>query len=872
MHSPDPSSRPLKTRRDVVTLVVAVLSIVGCSTGGGASGCSSLSPIPSGRYTGPKNDNAVNVRLSPDGVNYLNSHWQDLVSAFAPGNTLALPVPCTPQTISVVGDIIIADQGDAAGNGRLDGQCSGDVPANVVATITGFQLVPTPTDTVTATLDLTIDTGNIYVDTVSRHHGACTYLSAAECSLRFNTAASGTADNRLGLQVKFSIDSKWDKLLAFNISGLNGTQICGASGAPSQPDCFDPADINLSGENTCGNVYCGLADWDPLKQLVLGLLSPTLQSQIQAKLATQSCMACGTGLPACPVSTDGSNAQANCVSGVCTDPATSKCVPRFLGTEGRASLGAVLGGFGAPPDAAMDLSLALGSSVTVDQGLSFGTRVGLQAVQTAACVPVLAAPPMTVVAAPDFDGEATAGSGYHVGLSFSSSFLNNTFYQVHQAGALCLQLNTATVGLVNTGLFKTFLPSLGRLATRDGKDAPMMVALRPGKAPTVVVGKGTYDPVTKKPIKPLLLIGLSDLSIDFYAQLDDRYARLFTLTADISLPLSLIFEGCDSVTPAIGDLKMLISNIRTANSEMLAEDPQVLADLVPAVIGLAEPALAGALKPFALPSLGAFKLKVNEVKGVGNIAGTEAYNHLGIYATLLPLNDSCAVSAPVLHASLAHLETPKAVQMRATGHGLPVPEAVLRVETSAKAGSPEFSTRVDHGLWTDFVAAKDGLLPVAHPLFLLQGPHTIEVRARMAEDAHGISEIAQVGVVIDWDPPELAFAVDAPADRLVLTAHDQLTPVAQLEFSYALGDQGFGAFGPAREIALAPAEAAGGVRVQVRDAVGNVAEAQWKAPKTADHPDADTLFPLPLRGGCSTGQGFSWLAVLALSLLLARRR
>ncbi len=865
-------------------LLLAALAVVGCS-GTGSGGCAGMVPIPTGRYTGPKSDNAVNIRLSPNGINYLNNNWQVLVDMFAPGRVLNVPVPCTTTNIAVIGDVAIADQGRAGcaaeSCGQMDGVCNtNDVPANVAVTITGLSLVPQPPDRITATLQLEVETGNLYVDTVDRTHGACVWLSAAKCAVRFSTRSpSGSPpgvgitpnDNRLRATVRFSIDQKWDKLLAFEVTQIVGTEVCGASGAPNPPECLQPGDISLAGRNNCGDVYCGVADWDPLKNFVLGLISPLLQDQIKAQVATQSCEACGAGKPACP-NFPATSATSVCQSNVCKDAAdNSKCVPRFLGVEGRVSMGQFLGQFGAPANAEVDLSVAAGSSVTVDQGLTFGTRAGMQAVTVAPCVPPQAAPPIVAVTAPDFDREATPGSQYHAGLGVSSGFLNTAFHQAHQAGALCLQINTATVGLINTGLFKTFLPSLGKLATRDGKDAPMMVVLRPARAPVITVGLGTYDPVTKKPIKPLLLVTLPELTVDFYAMLDDRYARLFSLTADISLPLSLIFQGCDKVTPAIGDLRSLITNIRTANSEMLAEDPAVLADLIPAVIGLAEPAVASGLSPFALPALGNFKLKVNEVKGLGNVAGTEAYNHLGLYAQLLPLNATCAVSAPKVTAALKKSVMPRAEEMRLQGKPLPWPQAVLDVRALGKQGTPEFAWKVDEGLWTDFVAAPGDELVVAHPAFLMQGMHVIHVRARTAEDPHGISHPVSVGFRSDWEPPEATLTADRAADRLVLTARDVVTPAEKLEYAWRLGGGAFGDFGPAREISLSGVEAAGGLWVRVKDEQGNVGEALWRVPGVELRPEIlpeDAPAP-PL--GCSATGGVSLFA-LATLLGLRRRR
>ena len=102
---------------------LVLLVLVGLSCSGTGSGCSTLTPFPAGtRYTGPKNDNAINIRLSAGGINYLNQNWQTLIQAFAPGGTLALPIPCSMQSISVIGDVYIADQGGPNG-GRSAAAC-----------------------------------------------------------------------------------------------------------------------------------------------------------------------------------------------------------------------------------------------------------------------------------------------------------------------------------------------------------------------------------------------------------------------------------------------------------------------------------------------------------------------------------------------------------------------------------------------------------------------------------------------------------------------------------------------------------------------------------------------------------------------------
>lgn len=862
------------------------LTVVAGLAAGCSNGCG-LQPFPGGaRYQGEKSDNAVNMRLSADGLAYLNSEWPTFVEAFAPGQVIRVPFGCSERNISVVGDVVISDQGGVGCTGescgKMDGKCCPtatspgcnasivDVPREVQMTITAFQLLAVTPDKVDGSLSAEVATGDILVDTKDRSHGACAYLSPAKCALEFNTGLAHTSNNSLRATVQFSIDTKWDKLLSFKISNLDGIEICGAPGAPSPPRCLDPDDIDISGKNNCGDVYCGVADWDPLKTIVMGLLSPALEKAVKASVAKQSCESCGAGKPVCP--TVGS-ATSSCQSEVCMDG--TQCVPRLLGMEGRLGLADFTSMLGGGAATGLDVFIAAGSKVVVDQGLTFGTRGGLKAVSVAPCVPPLPDPVLMQIPSPDFDAEAARApldaSGYHVGLGLSQSFLNLGLHHAQQAGAMCINVSGATVGPLNTGLFKAFLPSLGKLATRDGKDAPIMIALRPTKAPRIDVGEGTFDPLTKKPIQPLVTLSFVDLSIDFYVMLDDRYARLFTITADVSLPMSLIFTGCTNVEPALGDLKQMVTNIRTSNSEILAEDPTLLADLIPAVIGLADKGLSTALKPIQLPTLGNFKLKVLAAKGLSKIAGTNTYNHLGLYASLMPSASGCAVSGPATQAALLRSIMPPAESMRLGTSPLPWPTAVLSVRAVGMSGTPEFAFRVDGGLWSTFLAAtSQGELEVTHPAFLLQGRHVIEVRSRMAEEPFGVSAPVEVGFTVDFAPPEVKIAADRAAGQLRVEARDLVSPPEALLYAYSVGGGPLSSFGAPRLVDLAAIEAAGGLSVHVKDELGNVGEATYRVPMSAGV--VETAVDTNAPAGCSSVPGSFALGALGLLAALVRRR
>ncbi|MBM4380206.1 MAG: hypothetical protein FJ086_13070, partial [Deltaproteobacteria bacterium] len=372
------------------------------------------------------------MRVSPEGVTYLNGNWQALLENFAPGKRLNLPVPCTVTNVPVGGDVAIADQGSAGCTsescGQLDGLCDGrDAPLNVPVLINSFSLQPTAPDKLAGKLGISIDTGKIYVSTVDRTHGACAFIGAVKCSLDYNTSRENPVSQELGATLTFEIDTLWDEVLSFKLS-VDGTEVCGAtSSTPAPPRCLDPDDLDFSNEsgglfdNDCG-FYCSVADWGFVKTFILEQISPMIQDELKAALAEQSCEPCGTGYPSCPsVASTGATSHCEITSGSkgkCVDDQGGECVPRFPGLEGRIAVGDVVGQFGVPPSSNLDVSAAAGSTVEVDTGISLGTRAGVKAVEQASCVPTLPPPQAATVSAPNFTLPAgETGLGYHVGVS-----------------------------------------------------------------------------------------------------------------------------------------------------------------------------------------------------------------------------------------------------------------------------------------------------------------------------------------------------------------------------------------------------------------------------------------------------------------------
>lgn len=871
--------------RILVALLLGIAACSGGSGGGGPLSCGGgcMQPLPS-QYDGPKTNNAVNAKISGAGFDYLNANWAQLLTAFTT-NPIHIPIACAPQNLPLVGTTYICDQ-------NLD-KCGSASSCDVVVTIENFALTPNDapaqdTGIVHGTATLIIQTGNIYLRTDDDSLGECLWLSGLQGHINFDSTRSAPPDYTLAVDVDFSLDGRTDPVhpqLTFDVANIQGL------------DQIDAADLSMGGDNNCGSIYFGLGnfltqDVPAITNFIIQQLQGTLQDQIHKAVEKQKCRKCGTGLPACPTGQNGgSDSYCDSNSGTCLSNADNTCVPITLGIEGLVQPGQLLGKYGVPPDASMAISAVAGGSVSSagpgspGTGLTLGVIGGAQSEtgdppHLAPCVPDLPAPTGTAPAVPDFDGQSPV-PGYHVGIGVSDFFMNQGAYEAHRSGTMCISIDGDTIQLLNTGLFKTFLPSLGLLAGSSTQDAPMLVALRPLQAPTIDIGAGTFDPVTKKPIDPLLTVTMHDVVIDIYALIEDRWSRLFTMTLDVQLPLSLIIDGCpQGVTPALGDLKNLITITHApSNSELLAEDPAVLQGLIPAVISLAQPALATALKPINVPAVNGFTLHLDGMLGIGNRAvladgGPGTYDDLGVFGEIAQ-EGVCDAMSVHTQASLAEAFIPTAAQMHpAPGQNLPWPSAKVRVDATGYDGEVEYGYRVDDGLWTTF---KPGpVLTVSDPRFLIEGHHTIEVRGRPAH-GKGISDPnpAKVDFLVDWASPAVKIARDA-SGAFAVNALDNVSGPQVLQYRYAVGDGNFSAWGPARPIDAQAIEDAGKLTVEVKDEAGNVGTTTWRgaaavATSGITPPKGSELKGGPT-GGCSTGGGSALAGLLALGLVLAARR
>lgn len=696
--------------------------LVSCASGGGCTGC--LDPIPNGQYTGERLDSAAAMRITASGFDVINADAPKILQRFAPGQQLTVPLGCSISSTNLLNFInlgfAIADQGEAGCTqescGQLDGKCDAkDVPVNIPMTFNAMHVNPKGPNQLEVTLDLTFSTGKIMISTTARNSPLCLFTNPAKCGIDFDSSRAAPNNNQMKLGVQFTVDTRWGKLLKLQVASLGGIKVCGTQGAEPKPACLDSADLVITAEGSCQT--CTAAGWDPVKVLLMDQIGKALQDALQGALDDLNCRACGPA-GACPQNgattsqCDAAN-DGGTASGHCKDVMTGQCVPAIFGAEGRMNVSALLGASSSTATP-IDVSFAAGGATAADsKGFTQGFVGGARSVAFNACVPAEQIPVFAPLALPLLDAQAPGT--YDVGVTLSQQFLNHALFAAQQSGVFCLEAGHETVAQLETSVLAAFLPSLGLLADEQPSNGPLHIVLRPTHAPTLSVGEGTFDAMGKID-KPLLTLDWNDVEVDVYAMVYEHWTRLFTMSADITLPFGLQIENCTHITPVLGDLKNAITDVKALNSQMLAEDVSALEGLVPSLITLVEPLLASGLPGFDIPEAEGYQLHLLAAKGVEAIGGGATFNHLGLYAQLKKPTDRCASpSGPPMFA-------PDAVSRDGE-------QLTLRV--GAQSPSKSYSMRLDRGFWSSFQKATTaGVVTFTHPKLALGLGHVVEVRER----------------------------------------------------------------------------------------------------------------------------------------------
>lgn len=832
-------------------LMGGVLALVACGGDGCSGGCEGAcnAPYP---QNAPSVENGAQVRLSAHGLAFLEQQAEPLVVELLGG----APTFCVPQGQDP--DVCYARSCPS----------TGETGCELSVTIDDVQIEAVAPNKLQASIvigGLNHETDFVEID----------LATAVECVVRLGT------QNDAGIPARLTATFTTDPVSGDVSLDLNPEDI--------QIE-FSQLDIDIDGVGFIDIFACeGLdfvASLSFLQDLIFGAITGPLSDQITALTSGLLCRQCASDVD-CPQDTDCVDDPNNEGERYCYDAQAERCVAAPLGLEGLVDLGALLEGTipGIKAELAYQLK-ASGYAEAQDEGLSLGMRGGTYA-DKAACVPLV--PPPTALSAPRSPllsgNTGPDGEPFHLGLGLSKAFLDEALWGLYNSGVLCLSVGTGLSDLLSTATFSTLLPSLRELT--GGANGPFYLQLSPSRPPTATIGAGTIDPVSGDLIDPLLTLNWSDLSVDFYAFVDERFVRVLTIQADLALPLG-INPTEEGLLIVLGDLQQAFGNLRIKNNELLTEDEAFLQSILPSLINIALPLLGESLfSPIEVPEFQGFTIDLENTA----LEGIEDNTMIGLFANLAraPEGTQNAVAARLDTAvALVALDLPSPSLVtpgpraheaaRAADLVLARPVLAARAEASllggpVEADQVEFSHRLDGGLWSSFRA--DPEIVLDDPILLLQGRHRLEVRARRKNAL----------ATLDRSPAALEFDVDFEAPHLDLIALDRgaLRPVGRdagtaaedLRYRARLDDGPWGPWSALDALAL-PQDATGLLEVQVRDLAGHTASATH-----ALRPAALELAPAAApSGGCACataprGAGQGALAAAALLLgaaLLLRRR
>jgi hypothetical protein len=603
------------------------------------------------------------------------------------------------------------------------------------------------------------------------------------------------------------------------------------------------------------------------------------------------------------------------------DALVQSFLPKPLGLAGVMNTGSLLASFNPPSDANVEMFIVPGGYVAGSSGgLTLGVMSGANSdrdettrtpdlvSEPALCVPARAVPDIggapwnlppqplrndfTLQAAGPFAGmpDPTDGNGMlqDVAIGLSRTYLNLLGFHFYSSGTLCLDVDGAAIPQLNAGTISLLIQSLGNIV--EDKKSPLQLVLRPQTPIVFTIGAGTMA-------DPLIHIGITDMRIDFYAWIEERWARVLTMAVDIPIGLNLTVtkdaNGNAAIEPMLIGVDAKNVTIRVSNTDLLNETPDSLAKVFPSLINVVAGALTGVLgKPITLPSVAGFSLTDFSISRVQ----TTQDDFVGIFANLTtgtpsPIIDWGNPAAPLAvgnvraKASVANLVVPSPERMRALFEKDPIlqvqgqrPTVQLNLASDGDAGrAVEWAWRIDNGLYHSW--STDAHPVISDDALLLQGHHAIAVRARAVGDWTSEDPTpATLDVVIDSVAPELHPARDAGgAKKIALNGFDLVTATNKLRYAWRDAGGNRTAWSATSELdASTLSDISRGfndrVVVYALDEAGNIGEAAF---------DAGAMLgetPKPLATGCAMAPGGSsdarglGLVLLALMALVIHRR
>ncbi|MBK8012490.1 MAG: hypothetical protein IPK13_14155 [Deltaproteobacteria bacterium] len=481
--------------------------------------------------------------------------------------------------------------------------------------------------------------------------------------------------------------------------------------------------------------------------------------------------------------------------------------------ETQASLADTAGLSASPATHPVGLFVGLepGDFPVVDRGTGLGMELPLAGGATgeaSACVPIQDAFVPTRSPLPTLPPTDKAGRPYHLGATLSASFLNQVLWAVEGSGQLCLNLTTRDIFTLTDGSFILNASVLSLLASEltelASNEAPIMVELKPRHAGRIELGSNEVigmDSDGNDVLDWMVKLSLEELGIAFHVRIHDRYVRVFEVTTDIFVGLSLqALHDDDRLEISVGEIR--IDNFEEDFNELLRGTD--FAQILPVIVDLALGAvLNDDIKlnldlDDALSSVfpgDTFGLRINEIfrDGIED-------DHLTMTLTVTTSTASAfrssskskseSKSEPIstlrANANTSASSIPSvSIERGKSGLVVPAPfgtgtpgRSTGRLHLTAKGdeGARSYQVRVDHGVWRHPRRPQPGGdLTTAVPILRVPGHHTVEVRrVHMRADGRRFADPQPVSfdVFVDLTSPEITSHVSLDREEVMVEVFD----------------------------------------------------------------------------------------------------
>lgn len=760
-----------------LVLLCALFFMFGCA---GSSGCAGMEPIPGGFPLDQRVENGMQVRLTPDGVTFMEDNIDEILAA-AVGGSLAFEIPPTTQDVGMGITARICP----------DGGCY------VTLNIVGVNLVPTSPDYIQLHLDVQTWTSDA-AGTPTPMPLEIDAIWTTDCTTMIDTRPDAMAVTG---RIVFTIDAE---------TGYTSIE-------------FQELNVPTEGFEAYIGIEGGAVCWivDLLKGLFIDSLMGGINDMLTGSLGDFTCMSCEVPSD-CP-------SDATCDGGTCMRG--TECVATLLGMEGRMDMGSLLASFSPGVSAEVDLVIAAGGYADVDDhgegGISLGMFGGAEPVELAQCVPHdVPVPPLGPVPISDEIHSAVECPGctpseVHMVLGASETVLNRIGWAFHQSGGLCLGVGADTLP-ITSGTLGMLITSLGTV-TWD-RDAPVAMELVPALPPTFEIGAGTAD-------DPLLIVNMPSLSIDFYVWAHDRWVRFMRMNSDISIPLEL--------EAVAGEIQINVAGLNLANTEvtdtnLLTDDPVGIAVSLEGLIGTIAGPMLGNVGSVALPDFSGFTLNIPD-GGLGHVEqGDEEF--LAIYASL-GIAPATALLPDVMtgletEAEIVELDLPPTEEFAAPPT---VPRITLALDApTAGDEEVEFRTRLNTGFWSRW--STDRTVVIEDGILTIQGRHRLYAQARLhRQPATADPDPVEIEVLIDTLAPEVTIIEDG-RQILEIESWDMISPTEAIAIEWRpMGEE---SWRPVEEGLIAPPENSEEIEIRATDEAGNVSvsrhELRGRIPDTGE--------------------------------------